>query len=322
LTHSGGNHTINYIYVEGLNNEGVNTTTDQNERQHIFHANTQGIMGGSLSGYFVVTNDDSETALSDDENTFYTIGARQKGKMGGLDYRVEYYYQFGDGAVPGHDQDWRAGYTNTLLDGADIDRKAHMVGVRVGKTFTNVAWKPSITLWFDSLSGTDDDDISDNEYGGFDTLSDTGHKFYGFQDFYLNSETLGTGGYGLQDLAIKTKMSPKAGWTFKADLHFFSTQTDTSDGDSDTMRANEGVAVSTGQSLRNNHDSSLGQELDLILVHKYDSNTKLVAGYSHYWTTQLFAEVNGAGTTSTAFELADNSNGDSDWVFVMMDTKF
>jgi len=306
LTHAGGNHTINYIFVEGRNEDNVADSDDRNERQHILHANTQGIMGGNLSGYFVITDDQSETDNRDDSNTFYTIGARQKGKLGSLDYRVEYYHQFGEGAVPGHDQDWSAGYTNGILDGSDIDRKAHMVGVRVGHTFKNVAWKPTITLWFDSLSGTDDEDVASNDYGGFDTLSDTGHKFYGFQDFYLNSENLGTGGYGLQDLAIKTKMSPAAGWTFKADYHFFSTQTDTSDGDADTMITNDAR-------LDGARDSELGTEMDLVLIHKYDSNTKIVMGYSHYWTTMTFALLN-AGD--------GDANDDSDWFFVMADTKF
>jgi len=317
LTHAGGNHTLNYIFVEGRNQDGVANSNNGNERQHIFHSNSQGVMGGNLSGYFVITADDSETTNSDDENTFYTLGARQKGKMGGLDYRVEYYYQFGDGAVPGHDQDWRAGYTNVSLDGSSIDRKAHMVGIRVGKTFSNSPWKPTITLWADSLSGTDDDDVAANDYGGFDTLSDTGHKFYGFQDFFLNSENLGTGGYGLNDLAVKTKMSPAAGWTLKADYHWFSTQSDTNDGDTDGMRGNEGTTVSTGSTLTQARDSDLGTELDLTLVHKYDSNTKIVMGYSHYWTTDTFADLNGAGTRS-----ATANNDDSDWMYVMVDTKF
>jgi hypothetical protein len=315
LTHAAGNHTLNYIFIEGRNQDAVGNSNNGNERMHVLHANTQGVMGGDLSGYFVITADDSETLNSDDQNDFYTVGARQNGKAGGLDYRVEYYYQFGDGAVPAHDQDWRGGYSNTLLDGASIDRNAHMFGIRVGKTFTNVKWKPSLTLWYDSLSGTDDDDIAANDYGGFDTLSDTGHKFYGFQDFYLNSENLGTGGYGLQDLAIKTKISPADGWTLKADYHFFSTQTDTSDGDSDTMRTNEAATVSTS-TLDGPRDSSLGTELDLILVHKYDANTKVVMGYSHYWTTATFGILNGAGTPSAA------NDDDSDWMFVMLDTKF
>jgi len=316
LTHAGGNHTLNYIFIEGRNQDGVANSNDGNERMHIIHANSQGVMGGNLSGYFVINNDQTASTNSNDENNWYTIGARQKGKAGSLDYRVEYYHQFGDGATPGHDQDWRAGYTNGDFDGADIERDAHMLGVRVGKTFSNVQGKPTITLWYDSLSGTDDDDVTANDYGGFDTLSDTGHKFYGFQDFYLNSQNLGTGGYGLQDIAIKTKMSPKAGWTLKADFHIFKTQTDTSDGDSDTMRTNEGTVVSTS-TLTTAMDTDLGEELDLTLVHKYDSNTKIVMGYSHYWTTSTFAALNGAGTPSQTA-----NNDDSDWMYVMVDTKF
>ena len=310
LTHAGGNHTLNYIYIEGRNQESATNSNDGNERMHVIHANSQGVMGGDLSGYFVINNDDSAVTGSYDKNLWYTVGARQKGKLGGLDYRVEYYHQFGDGAVPGTDQNWGAGYTNIGGDGAAIDRSAHMVGVRVGKTFKSMPWKPSITFWFDSLSGTDDSDVSSNDYGGFDTLSDTGHKFYGFQDFYVNGENLGTGGYGLQDLAIKTKMSPKAGWTFKADYHFFSTQTDTGDGDSETMRTNDAR-------LDGPRDSDLGSEMDLILVHTYDSNTTVVMGYSHYWTTSTFAALNGAGTPS-----ATANNDDSDWMHVMVDTKF
>ena len=54
-------------------------------------------MGGNLTGYFVVHDDDSAESGN---NQWYTVGARQAGKLNGLDYRVEYYHQFGDGAVP------------------------------------------------------------------------------------------------------------------------------------------------------------------------------------------------------------------------------
>ena len=38
-----------------------------------------------------------------------------------------------------------------------------------------------------------------------------------------NADGNGTGALGLQDLAIKTKMSPAPGWTLKADYHWFYT---------------------------------------------------------------------------------------------------
>ena len=43
--------------------------------------------------------------------------------------------------------------------------------------------------------------------------------------------------YGLQDFAVKTKMKPAPGWTFKADYHNFRTDTDISGGDANTLIA-------------------------------------------------------------------------------------
>ena len=164
------------------------------------------------------------------------------------------------------------------------------------------------------MSGQDDDDGTDGNFGQFNTLYDTGHKFYGFQDFYLNNAGSGTGYYGLQDLAIKVKMSPSDGWTAKADMHFFSTQTDLGGGDAETTVA----ADATIGSDNNLGTNSLGQELDLTLVHKYDANTNIQFGYSHYWTTQTFAELNGGSGASASVY----NNDGSDWFYAQVDTKF
>ena len=170
--------------------------------------------------------------------------------------------------------------------------------------------KPSITLWYDRLSGTDDDDLTGSDYGTFDTLSDTGHKFYGFMDFFLHAANNGTQGLGLQDIAIKTKLSPAPGWTLKVHHHWFSTSVDGEGGDADTFIANHG-------NLDGTMDQELGTELDVILVHKYDSNTKIVAGYSHYWTTGTFCQVQ-----TNVLATKDDANDGADWMFVMLDTKF
>ena len=64
-------------------------------------------------------------------------------------------------------------------------------------------------------------------------------------------------------------------------------------------------------------DPDLGSEVDLTLVHKYDSNTKIVAGYSHYFTSTTFGFLNAAGGTK-----GSNSNDGSDWAYVQVHTKF
>jgi len=320
LTHAGGNHTLSYIYMENANQGSESTTAAGDDATHVFHANTQGVMGGNLTGIFVVQDDrgsynDNTTALGI-ENTWYTVGARQKGKLGGLDYRVEYYHQFGDASVIAEQFQEATGIGATPYVDAlsDVDRDAHMFGIRVGKTFKNAQFSPTVTLWFDHLSGNDDDDVTGSDWGGFDTLYDTGHKFYGLADHYLNRAFLGTNGMGLEDIAVKVKMSPRAGWTAKADMHWFSTAVDM-DGDNATS-----VAANTLLNDATTQGNSLGSELDLTLVHKYDSNTNIQVGWSHYWTTNTFALLNGAGSPADATGVNNNQN--STWFYVQADTKF
>jgi len=311
LTHAAGNHTLNYTFIMGSEGDSVTASNDLDATTHVLYAQTQGVMGGALSGIFVATQDHTSITDGAGHESWYTIGARQKGKLSGLDYRVEFYHQFGDAGIVGGT--CACGITGAITGTADsVDRDAQMFGIRVGKTYANVKGKPSITLWFDQLSGHDDSDGAGGDFGQFNTLYDTGHKFYGFQDFYLSNAGAGTGYYGLQDLAVKTKMSPAAGWTAKADLHFFSTQTDldASDDSNTTIASDANLTGGTG--------NSLGQELDLTLVHKYDANTNIQLGYSHYWTTTTFGMLNAGSGTSTA----PANNDGSDWFYAQIDTKF
>jgi len=315
LNHAGGNHTLNYTYIHGDENDGNGNLNSQDYTVHVLHAQTQGIMGGSLSGIFTLTNNDNTEASMADDEQWYTIGARQKGKMGGLDYRVEFYHQFGDAGTSAQTDMAVVGLAQTGNAAGAVDRDAQMFGIRVGKTFKNATWKPTVTLWYDTLTGQDDDDSAGGDWGQFDTMYDTGHKFYGFQDFYLNRAGANTGFYGLQDYAIKTKMSPRPGWTLKADYHHFRTQTDISGSDGDTVVTADGTLGGAGTLQA--FDQDLGAEIDVTLVHKYDANTKIVAGYSHYMTSTTFTTLNGAGTATTS-----DNNDDSDWSYVQIHTKF
>jgi len=319
LDHSAGNHSLSYIYIAAIENETESTDTYANSNIHVFRAATQGVLGGDLAGYFVVADDEATGGTdNNDQNTWYTVGARQKGKLGGLDYRVEYYHQFGDGGVDATAAAFSGAYLPVASNGADINRNASMFGLRIGKTFKNAGLSPTFTLWFDSLSGTDDEDVADQDFSSFNTLQDTGHKFYGFQDHFLNARTMGTGYYGLQDIALKTKFKLSDANTLKVDFHHFQTQTELDDGDSNTLRSNDSKFGSVETGTMN---GDLGQEIDVILVHKYDANTKIVSGYSHYFTTTAFSTLNG-GTGTTEGSAGSGSNGDSDWWFVMIDTKF
>ncbi|MFQ5449872.1 MAG: alginate export family protein, partial [Nitrospinaceae bacterium] len=200
LTHHSGNLTLAYVYIisnEGARGTGASSNDSTDIETHVIYGNLQGILGGALSLYFVALDDGCSAggagtanpggclsgaggtggvAGSILDNNLYTIGARQAGQLYGIDYRVEFYYQFGDaegdainvnGAAPGIGGTSGTPYStvgataSSGLAKTSIDRGAYMLGARVGKKFTSVMWKPGITLWFDYLSGTSDEDARD-----------------------------------------------------------------------------------------------------------------------------------------------------------------
>jgi hypothetical protein len=248
-------------------------------------------MGGDVSLYGIYVDNDTANTHNGD---FFTFGARHVGKLAGLDYRVEAYKQVGTGGGAYAEGSSLA----TAFTGA-VDFDAEMFGIRVGKTFKNVQWSPTVTLWYDYLSGTDDDDVADGDWGTFHTLFDTGHKFYGLIDNYLSAQGDNTANLGLQDVAIKFKIKPRENWVAKMDLHHFMT----------AVNPGGNVAVhSAVAGLTSASDNDFGQEIDLTVAHQYSSNIKITGGYSHYWATQTFGDVQ-------ARALNTGSN-DADWFYV------
>jgi hypothetical protein len=313
LNHSHGDHTLAYIYSalqEGGTDAG-NNKLDQSA--HIFWGNFKGIGGGALSLYYVLHTSDDNTfnaASAFDDNTFSTVGFRQAGTMAGFDYRGEFYYQFGgaDGSA-----------AQQTLNAGSWDREAYMVGARIGRQVGPV----HLTLWYDYLSGTDADDVNSRTVGSFDTLFDTGHKFYGLMDNFLNIGLTSRGGaaasvrtdsvrgLGLQDLALKGVMKVGSAWTVNADLHMFWTAVD-------ARSSTSGVDAATTNIGRNDGESHLGEELDLSLSHKYSANTSIVFGYSHFFADDLGSELLGPSTLTTASQTQD----DADWAYIMVNVGF
>ena len=334
FTHAGGNHTLNYIFIKGVEDAtgapfgaagaaGSSQHDENDYNTHILHANTQGVMGGDLSGILVFTDDNNTGSQSDAAvelagigQEWWTIGARQKGKAGGLDYRVEYYHQGGEAGATATQRLNTSSLYSSYANGSSVDRNAYMFGIRVGKTFKNVQYSPTVTFWYDHLSGTDDDDITSNDMASFDTHHDTGHKFYGFMDHYLARDGSRTDMMGLRDFAVKTKFKLTGGWLLKADWHQFNTDTDFGE---NTQVAQESASAGGADA---GEGTDLGNELDLTLVHKYASNVKFVYGYSHYWNTTLHAKLNDTHNLDGAGNASALNNDDSDWAYIMADIKF
>jgi hypothetical protein len=308
LHHKHDNMSLLLAYISAVENDRITDPIDGTDRENFLaHVNVKGVLGGQFSGYLDYDSNSAAAGATARDNEIWTIGGRQAGKLAGLDYRGEYYHQWGS--------------ANGQKDGnaaTDADRTAHMFGVRVGKTFNNVSFKPSVTLWYDYLSGTDDEDQRNGDWSSFNTLFDTGHKFYGLQDLFLGvggGTRTGTQGLGLQDLALKTKINPMPGWTLKLDYHWFWT--------SESVSANtttRGFATGTvaGQEGLSN---DLGTELDITAVTKMNANTKVMIGYSHFDATNSFFALKNTANVRNNTSLFPGTD-DADWAYVQFDVKF
>ena len=112
----------------------------------------------------------------------------------------------------------------------------------------------------------------------------------------------GTQGLGLQDLAVKVKLNPVTGWTLKVDYHWFRT----AEGASNTIVSDNANTVLADD------DGFLGTELDVTAVHKLNSGTKLMIGYSNFSSGSTFRRIR---TTTTGAN-------DMNWAYVQFDVKF
>jgi len=313
VTHQAGNHRFDYFYSRNIENNSSDNNVSDNDTDtdlHVFYGQFKGFLGGTLSTTFALINDDSlQGTTAQDDNDLYTIGFRQAGNLGGLKYRTEFYYQWGDSEANG--------------DGWETN--AYMFGIRAGKSFGG-SMNPSLTLWLDYVSGTDSGDISSQNNSSFDTLFDTGHKFYGFMDHFLNMGTTsrtaaaGSGGnraqadnvngLGLIDIAFKGGLNLRPTWKIGAHVHVFRTAEDAFD--------SSNVTYQTG----NVGESHIGEEVDITLVNNYSPSVNIVYGYSHFFADDLVQDLNLQFSRAGGSGPGNNPGDDADWAYIMVDVQF
>ena len=311
FSHKHDNMSLFLAYISAVENDRTDDPNDSTDREsYLAHLNVKGVLGGQFSGYLNWDSNSSAAAAQTRENDIWTIGGRQAGKFMGFDYRGEYYYQWGSG---NGQKDTAQDVSNLAVD---ADRDAYMFGLRVGKSFNNVSFKPGLTVWYDYLSGTTDDDQRGSSWNSFNTLYDTGHKFYGLQDVFLGvggGGAAGTQGLGLQDFALKGKINPMPGWTLKAHYHWFWTAEGVAANTTTRNFANT-TAIAAGDPDLGNF---LGNELDITAVTKMNANTKVMIGYSNYNPTYAFASLKDTGAPGTTY-----GTNAADWAYVQFDVKF
>ena len=131
---------------------------------------------------------------------------------------------------------------------------------------------------------------------------------------------------GLQDIAVKVVLKPADKWTLKADIHQFHL--------AESIGANPDMATLTGVcngaltvlEIQANHTGAntcrsggtqVAHELDLTLVHKYNPNVTLSAGYSQFMAENLWHSLYGSDDT-----VDKGQANTAEWIYVQAMVKF
>ncbi len=141
------------------------------------------------------------------------VGMYYQRRAGRFDMELNTVYQFGK--QPSGTPEWA---DDTLLVDtvtSEVDIAAFLFTFELGYNFPGPR-HARLAAAIDYSSGDDGSDTT--KYKAYNNLYYTGHKFRGYMDYFL-----GSGRAGLQDIILRGKFDPVAGWTVKGDLHFFST---------------------------------------------------------------------------------------------------
>ena len=148
-------------------------------------------------------------------------------------------------------------------DTTELDISAFMLAAEAGYTFPGPA-KARLAAGIDYSSG--DNNPDDNKYKTYENAYYTGHKFRGYMDYFVTSDSA-----GLVDLMLRGRVDPLKGWTLKGDFHFFQT-------------AQDYASPIDGSATKD-----VGIEIDLALSTVAVTGVTLDAGVSAFFPQDAFA---------------------------------
>lgn len=187
----------------------------------------------------------------------FTTGTYIKGSLGNLTHEEEFYYQFGK-----------------IKSSKEYDISAYMLAGNFSYNF-NLPSKPFLGIGIDYLSG---DNVVDNEYKVFNSIYGTGHKFYGFMDYFTNLP-LDTYNLGLSDLYFKGGLNLSN--ELKASLFFH------------IFNSAENYKLKNGSTTK-----SFGNELDFLFNYNYSKVITFESGLSFFSTGDIFKEKKGKDSST------------------------
>lgn len=240
-------------------------TSDASENFRGVYGTFRSFQPHQIDGYVLIDDNTAEVPRGVDAGSpklrRYTVGNYTRGKVNVFDYELEFAYQMGK--------------TSLTDSTARLSVAAYLLGGVVGYTFDQDS-KTRTAIAYTVLSG--DDNAQDNEMRTFSTLFGTGHKFYGYMDYF--PPVLPNN--GLRQLRFTAGMNLNSTVGISVDGHSF--------------RLDRAATYTNGQG-GTVQENSLGQELDLTTTLKYSANVSLVVGASAFVPGEVMRRARGSGTS-------------------------
>lgn len=195
----------------------------------------------------------------------FTFGTYVKGTLGNFDHEIDAGYQAGK---------IFAGNRKQTIS-------AFILSYTANYTFESDL-KPFVGAQIDYTSG--DDNPADDDYKTYASLYGTGHKYFGYMDYFVNLVN-DTYGLGIMDLVGKVGFNlVKA---LKLNLHFH------------VFQANQDYRLINGSTSKN-----FGSEIDFVASYKYNSNITFEGGASMFMPGDIFKERRGKDTATWLYLMA------------------
>ena len=188
----------------------------------------------------------------------FTPGIYINGDVGNLFHEIEFAYQIGDYATG----------PDSALNKYDV--KAFVAAVNIGYIF-NMSEKPTLSAGADYLTGNNPE--KSKEFGAFNTLYATNHKFYGEMDYFTDIPAH-TYGLGLLDIHGSFSILPVKKLITVLAIHYFR-------------------SVQKYTLLAKSETNNFGIEGDLTIRYFYNDNFTLQGGASLFLPGDIFKEKRG-----------------------------
>lgn len=194
-----------------------------------------------------------------------TLGVNVKGNLNSFNHEIDFGYQSGTITSGGREQDISA-YTFSFNGEYNFDG----------------AIKPTLGAQIDITSG--DNNSIDNNYNAYTSLYGTGHKFFGYMDYFVNFPN-DTYGLGIIDLVGKIGITPINDLKVNLNFHLFN-------------------SIKDYILLNGTKTNSFGTEIDIVGSYKYNSNVTFESGASFFSAGQIFKEKRGKDVASWFYLMA------------------